>query len=485
MILVRIPSTLCLLTSCRDRRDIQSMSGIKDALSSLKQKTPQLFISTEASDLAEYGHDWTKNLEHKASAVMFPKTTEEVKQIVLWANANKIGLVPSGGRTGLSGGATALNGEVILSLEKMNKILDYNEVEHTAWMEAGVITETIQEFAKQKDLLYPVDFAARGSSQIGGNVATNAGGIKVIRYGLTRSWVTGLEVVTGKGEVLQLNNGLVKNATGYDLRHLIIGSEGTLGVITKVGLQFTKSADHLSVFLFALKDLASIMTLFQALRKKVELQAFEMFTDKALNCVLKQHADLKNPFSQVFPYYVLCEVEAESTDATLEIFEQGVTDGWIQDGVQSQSPQQSRDFWRLREDISEATAPYSPYKNDISVRIAQVPEFLEKMNQILNKEYPTFEVVWFGHIGDGNLHINILKPNELSREEFISKCKTVNKSLFQMIHDFGGSISAEHGVGVTKKDDLNKTRSPEEIEIMRGIKKVFDPNGIMNPGKVI
>ena len=455
------------------------------SLEVLKQKAPQLIISTDAQDLAEYGHDWTKNLEHKASAVLFPKTTDEVQQIVLWANENKIALVPSGGRTGLSGGATALKGEVILSLEKMNKILDYNDIEHTLWCEAGVITETIQDFAKQKDLLYPVDFAARGSSQIGGNVATNAGGIKVIRYGLTRSWVTGLEVVTGKGEVLNLNNGLVKNATGYDLRHLMIGSEGTLSVITKVGLQFTKANNNLSVFLFALKDLKSIMTLFQALRKKVELEAFEMFTDKAIQCVLKQHADLKNPFTEVFPYYVLCEVDGESTEATLEVFEQGLTDGWIQDGVQSQSPQQSKDFWRLREDISEATSPYSPYKNDISVRVAQVPEFLEKMNGILTKEYPSFEVVWFGHIGDGNLHINILKPENLSREEFVSKCKAVNKSLFQMIYDFGGSISAEHGVGVTKKDDLNKTRSPEEIEIMKGIKKVFDPNGILNPGKVI
>ena len=461
------------------------MSNTQAALQALKQQNPQLHLSTEAQDLAQYGHDWTKNIEFKASAVIFPKTTEEVQKVVQWANEQKIGLVPSGGRTGLSGGATALNGEVILSLEKMNKILDYNDIEHTLWVEAGVITETIQDYAKQKDLLYPVDFAARGSSQIGGNVATNAGGIKVIRYGLTRSWVTSLEVVTGKGEVLELNKGLVKNATGYDLRHLMIGSEGTLGVITKVGLQLAKAAPELSVFVFGLQDLKSIMTLFQALKKKVELQAFEMFTDKAINCVVKQHSDLKNPFSQIFPYYVLCEVEADSVEKTLEIFEQGVEQGWIQDGVQSQSPQQSKDFWRLREDISEATAPYSPYKNDISVRITDVPEFLEKMNDILVKEYPTFEVVWFGHIGDGNLHINILKPENLSRDEFLKKCQTVNKHLFQMIHDFGGSISAEHGVGVTKKDYLSMTRSAAEIELMKGIKKVFDPNGIMNPGKVL
>lgn len=461
------------------------MSGLEKALESLKQKNPSLIVSTDPQDLAEYAHDWTKNLEYKASAVVFPKTSEEVKATVLWANENSVALVPSGGRTGLSGGATALKGEVVLSLEKMNKILDYNEVEHTLWVEAGVITETVQDFAKQKALLYPVDFAARGSSQIGGNVATNAGGIKVIRYGLTRSWVTGLEVVTGKGDLLDLNKGLVKNATGYDLRHLMIGSEGTLGIVTKVGLQLAKASPNLSVFLFALEDLNGIMTLFQALRKKVELDAFEMFTDKAINCVLKQHKDLKNPFSQVFPFYVLCEVESENADATLEVFEQGLTEGWIQDGVQSQSPQQSRDFWRLREDISEATSPYSPYKNDISVRIAQVPEFLLKMNALLTKEYPSFEVVWFGHIGDGNLHINILKPDNLSREEFVQKCQAVNKSLFQMIHDFGGSISAEHGVGVTKKDYLNKTRSPEEIELMRAIKKVFDPNGILNPGKVL
>lgn len=460
------------------------MADISSALQNLKQKAPQLHVSTDASELNLYGHDWTKNIEFKASAVVFPKNTEEVKQAVLWANENKIGLVPSGGRTGLSGGATALNGEVVLSLEKMNKILDYNDVEHSVWVEAGVITETIQDYAKQKGLLYPVDFAARGSSQIGGNVATNAGGIKVIRYGLTRSWVTGLEIVTGKGEVLDLNKGLVKNATGYDLRHLMIGSEGTLGVITKVGLQFAKASPNLSVFLFALDNLSGIMTLFQELKKKVDLQAFEMFTDKAIQCVLKQHHDLTNPFAKTFPYYVLCEIESDAVEHTLEVFERGVMDGWIQDGVQSQSPQQSRDFWRLREDISEATSSHSPYKNDISVRVAQVPEFLQKMNALLNKEYPSFEVVWFGHIGDGNLHINILKPESLSREEFVKKCQAVNKSLFQMIYEFDGSISAEHGVGVTKKDYLNKTRSQQEIELMKGIKKVFDPNGILNPGKV-
>lgn len=438
-------------------------------------------------NLKEYGRDWTKYLDPKPSAIVLPKSTDEVVEIVKWARQNKMGLVPSGGRTGLSGGAVALHGEVVVSFQKMNRILDYNEYDQTVTVESGVITESLQKFADEKGLYYPVDFASRGSSQIGGNVATNAGGIKVMRFGLTRNWVAGLEVVTGTGEVLQLNNSLVKNATGLDLRHLIIGSEGILGLITKVTLNLTRPTAQPALFLFGVSDLDAVMKIYHAFKSQLPLLAFEMFTDLALKHVLHHHTDLKAPFAGQFPYYVLAEMEitGESVlEKAMELFESGLERGWIQDGVQAQNPQQSRELWRLREDISEATAPHTPYKNDISVRISRVPEFLQEMNGILKSEYPQFEAVWFGHIGDGNLHINILKPKEMAVAEFVGQCKKVDEKMMTMIEKFHGSISAEHGVGLTKKAHLGHTRSPAEIRLMKEIKKAFDPDGILNPGKI-
>jgi glycolate oxidase subunit GlcD len=445
-------------------------------------------VLTGAADLEEYGRDWVKYLKPNPTAIVFPKNAQEVSELVKWARKNKIALVPSGGRTGLSGGAVALNGEVVVSLQKMNKILEFDPLDQTVTVEAGVITETLQKFAEEKGLYYPVDFASRGSSHIGGNVATNAGGIKVLRYGLTRHWVAALEVVTGAGEILQLNNSLVKNATGFDLRHLMIGSEGALGIITKVVLNLARPPAPQALFVFGVKDLAAVMKIFHTFKQSLPILAFEMFTDLALKHVLHHHKDLKAPFADTkHPYYLLLEIELlgpEVLEKAMELFEKGLEEEWIQDGIQAQNPQQAKDLWRLREDISEATSPYTPYKNDISVRIAKVPEFLAEMDDILKTQYPQFEAVWFGHIGDGNLHINILKPKDMTSDKFLGECKRVDEIMFAMIEKFHGSVSAEHGVGLTKKPYLSHTRSAAEIELMRGIKRVFDPDGILNPGKI-
>lgn len=445
-------------------------------------------VFTDDASLKEYGRDWVKYLQPKPSAIVFPKTTDEVVKLVKWARENKVALVPSGGRTGLSGGAVAMNGEVVVSFEKMDRVIEFDEFDQTVTVEAGMITESLQKFAEEKGLYFPVDFASRGSSQIGGNVATNAGGIKVLRFGLMRQWVAALEVVTGAGEVLHLNNGLVKNATGYDLRHLMIGSEGTLGFITKVTLTLTRPTATPTIFMFGVEDLGSVMKIYHQFKRELPILAFEMFTDLALKHVLHHQSDLKAPFDTRTPYYVLVELEkiSDAVDTrAMELFESGVEQGWILDGTQAQTPAQARDLWRLREDISESTSPYTPYKNDISVRVSRVPQFLSEMDGILKKEYPNFEAVWFGHIGDGNLHINILKPKEMATDEFLKSCKVVDQKMFGMIERLQGSISAEHGVGVTKRPYLGHTRSKEEIELMRAIKRVFDPDGILNPGKLI
>ncbi|HVK60607.1 MAG TPA: FAD-binding oxidoreductase [Bdellovibrionales bacterium] len=454
------------------------------ALAELKSNVST--VATDPASLATYGHDWNKHYETHASAVVFPTTAQEVVSLVKWARKHGIGLVPSGGRTGLSGGACALKGEVIVSFEKMNKILELNKLDRTVTIQPGVITEQLQKYAAENGFYYPVDFAAKGSSHLGGNIATNAGGVKVLRYGLTRDWVASLKVVTGAGDLIEFNNGLVKNATGFDFRHLFIGSEGTLGFVVEATMRLAAPPKPLTLMILGVPDLDAIMKVFTAFRDHLPLTAFEFFSDKALAKVI-EHTHLPKPFATETPNYLLIEVEntdASVEELTMKTFETCMEQGWVIDGAIASSDAQARDFWRLREDISEATSSYMPYKNDISVTISKVPEFLTQTDAILTKSYPDFEVVWFGHIGDGNMHINILKPADMTKEKFLEKCLGVNDLLFGEIERLGGSISAEHGVGLVKKPYLEFTRTPEEIALMKGVKKVFDPDGIMNPGKI-
>jgi glycolate oxidase subunit GlcD len=443
-------------------------------------------INTNPEDLKVYGKDWTTYFDIKCSAVLFPESTDDVVHIITWARKNKIKLVPSGGRTGLSGAAVASKGEVVVSLEKMNKILELSEIDSTLQVQAGVITESIQNFAQDHGFYYPVDFAARGSSHIGGNIATNAGGIKVVKYGMTRNWITSMKVVTGAGEVLDLNHSLVKNATGPDLQHLFIGSEGTLGIITEVTLRLTKKPEKTQTVLLAVQNLENVMKIFSEFKKKCDVIAFEMFSELALKKVL-DGTGLSRPFSNESAFYIVTELEAAFEQNEQQIhsaFESIFENNYCTDGLIAQSEQQAKTFWRYREDISENLARYSPYKNDISVKISKVPDFIKSLDQVLKTNYPDWEVVWFGHIGDGNLHINILRPKDMTKENFLSECQKVDDLLFQKIKDFKGSISAEHGVGLTKKPFLHYSRSKAEIEILKSIKKILDPDLILNPGKI-
>lgn len=444
-------------------------------------------LLTDKESLDHYGKDWTNIKQPAPLAIALPKTTEQVQKLILWANQNQVAVVPSGGRTGLSGGAVAANGELVIALDKMNKIIEFSAGSQQVRCQAGAITEQIQQFAEDNDLYYPVDFASSGSSQIGGNIATNAGGIKVIRYGLTRDWVQGLTVVTGKGDVLELNKGLIKNATGYDLRHLFIGSEGSLGIVTEATLKLTRKPANLTVLLLAIPNLDSLMPILQQFQKAVDLTAFEFFSDEALAKVMAHH-NLACPVEQRAPYYCLLEFDASSEeimDTALAKFESGLADELIVDGSMSQSQQQVEELWKYREFISETISSRKPYKNDISVTPEKITGFLTSVNEIVATDYPDFEVIWFGHIGDGNLHLNILAPEDMAYEDFTQACEQVNPKIFGLLKEMGGSISAEHGVGLLKKPYLSYTRSELEMGYLRAIKHAFDPNGIMNPGKVI
>lgn len=446
------------------------------------------FIPTtvEGSDLQKYGKDWSMNFAANPSAIVFPENEEHVVKLVQWANQTKTALVPSGGRTGLSSAATATQKEVVVSFERMNRILDWNETDQVVIVEPGVITEDLLNYVHDKGYFFPIDLAAKGSSHIGGNVATNAGGLRVLRYGMMRNWVSGLKVVTGSGEKLHLNKSLVKNATGFDLKNLIVGSEGTLGFITEVELKVTKPPEQTTVLVLGLHKLADVISVYSHFMKNTNLSACEVFSEFALQKVTAMHS-LNRPFDSEAPFYLLLEVEHSAGDysETLgPLFEYCFEQSWISDGVISQSPGQARNLWNLREFISESLSPMSPYRNDVSVRTPLIPQFVVDLEKAYTKEYPDFSVAWFGHIGDGNLHIDILKPDNMGRKEFIKKCKQSDKILFSIVAKYNGSISAEHGVGLLKRDYLGFSRSPQEIEIMKGIKKVFDPNGILNPGKI-
>ena len=455
------------------------------ALADLAARLPDLRLLTEAGDLEHYGRDWTRRWTPAPLAVALPASAEEVQGIVRWANEHNVAIVPSGGRTGLSGGAVAANGELVVSLARMNRVLSFDAVDRTLTVQPGIALEAVHGVAREHGLIYPVDFAARGSCSIGGNIATNAGGIRVIRYGNTREWIAGLKVVPGNGELLDLNRGLIKNSSGYDLRQLMIGSEGTLGIVVEATLRLTDPAPPSQVMLLALADMDALMQVFALFRARLSLQAFEFFTDVALRHVLAHGA--QRAIDGDHPYYVVTEFDApdeRAQEAALAAFEQGVEQGLISDGVIAQSDAQAAALWRLREGITESLAPHKPYKNDISVRISAVPAFLHDIQSLLTREYPHIEVVWFGHIGDGNLHINVLKPESLDEAEFLAQCEHVTKLLAQALQRQGGSISAEHGIGLVKRAYLESTRSAEEIALMRGVKAVFDPNGILNPGKV-
>lgn len=459
---------------------------MNDALNALAAQLPALKLSTDPGDLEHHGRDWTRRWTPAPLAIAWPADVAEVQAIVRWANAFDVAVVPSGGRTGLSGGAVAARGELVVSLDRMNRVVAFDPIDRTLTVQPGMPLEAVQKAAREHGLVYPVDFAARGSCQVGGNIATNAGGIRVLRYGNTRNWVAGLKVVTGTGELLDLNRGLVKNASGYDFRHLVIGSEGTLGIVVEATLSLTQPPPPSQVMLLAVPAMDALMKVFAEARHRLRLEAFEFFTDRALAHVLAHGA--QRPFDDDYPFYVVAEFDAPDEAAqadALALFERCVEEGWVVDGVISSSEAQAAALWRLREGITESLAPHKPYKNDVSVRISAVPGFMADMQALLSREYPHFDVVWFGHIGDGNLHINVLKPADLDNARFVEQCEHVTSLLVDTLQRHQGSISAEHGIGLVKRPWLGSVRSEAEIALMRGIKAVWDPKGLMNPGKLL
>ena len=459
----------------------------KIIISQLREIVGNKNVRLSDEDLTDYGMDRTTMWAARPSVIVLPACVAEVQKVVIFANEYKLAIVPSGGRTGLSGGAVAKDGEIVVAMDRINQIFDFNKVDCIVSVGAGLITNKLQEFAAEQNLFYPVDFASSGSSQIGGNIATNAGGINVIRYGMTRQWVAGLVVVTGRGEILHLNKGLIKNNTGYDFRHLFIGSEGTLGLICEATIRLTRPKGASTLIVLGIDSFPIILEVLKAFSAEINLTAFEFFSQVALDKVINFRGH-NAPFKTKAPFYALLEFESSEgsvLDTGLRLFDECMDKGWVLDGVMSQSLRQAESLWKLREDISETLWQYEPFKNDISVLMSRMPEFIESVEIIIEQKYPYFELVWYGHIGDGNLHLNILKPENLTSAQFVERCSNFSKVLGELIAKYGGSVSAEHGVGLLKKDVLHYSRTEAEIKLMCEVKKVFDPNGILNPGKLI
>jgi FAD/FMN-containing dehydrogenase len=463
------------------------MTSLSPALeAAIARDFPPDFLLLDPADLAVYGRDWTRVIEPHPSAVALPRSTAEVSRLLRLCSEHHVPVVPSGGRTGLAGGAVAARGELVLSLQRMSRMSPVDVLGATVRVQAGAVTEAVHRHAAEQGLTWPVDFASKGSSQIGGNIATNAGGVRVIRYGLTRQWVLGLEVVLASGDVLSLNGALEKNNTGADLRQLFIGSEGTLGVITEATLKLTRLPGRVDVFLFAVPDLAGVLALFREARQgPFIVMAYEFFTERCL-ARLRRHRRVASPLSAPSDYYVLLEVERgepESLEAWISsVFERGLAT----DGTLAQHSSQAAELWTLREGISESlSATGLPHKNDVALPIAALEPFCAELETFFEARYPGWEIALFGHIGDGNLHVNVMKPDELDKETFLRRTHEADHDIFALVKKHGGSISAEHGIGLLKKDYLHYSRSPAEIALLRSLKAALDPAGILNPGKIL
>ena len=453
-------------------------------------RIPDDCITVEPTMLAEYGQDWTRIYAPQPLALARPRDRVQVATLLQLCSKYNIPVVPSGGRTGLSGGAVAHAAEMVLSLDRMNRIDPVRPASLTVRVEAGAITSAVHSHCEEHGLTWPVDFASAGSSTIGGNIATNAGGIHVVRYGSTRQWVLGIEAVTMAGELLDLRGGLEKDNSGYDLCQLLIGSEGTLAVVTAATLKLAVVPRSRSVAVLAVANLDKALDVLASARRVpgAYLHAFEFFTQRCLDVVLSRRGRT-SPLSSAGDAYLLVEMTSPILDGARLPLESWVAEELdadrILDGVLSQSDRQAQELWQLREEISESVSEgHSVHKNDVAVPVDRVPEFARSIETALARSYPDFEVFIYGHVGDGNLHLNIRKPAAMAEAEFRDRCHAVDQETYALVAQYSGSVSAEHGIGLLKKHALPLSRSPAELALFRGIKAAFDPKGLLNPGKI-
>jgi len=449
------------------------------------------YAVTDAADIAPYVTEERGLFHGRSPLVLRPGSTQEVSAICKLANEHKIALVPQGGNTGLVGGQTPHNGEVVVSTRRLDKIRDIDIASNTMTCESGVVLQVAQQRASEVDRLFPLSLGAEGSCTIGGNLSTNAGGTAALAYGVAREMALGLEVVLADGRILNGLSKLKKDNTGYDLRNLFIGAEGTLGIITAATLRLFPKPRALETAFVGLKSPAEALKLLSIAQNEAAsaLTSFELLSDIAVDFSVRHGIDIRDPLGSKHRWYVLMELSSSRDDArgTLEsILAQGMEQGIVDDAVIAANLSQRAAFWKLRDEMSAAQKPQGgSIKHDISVPVAAVPDFIAQANAAVVKLIPGARPVPFGHLGDGNIHYNVSQPLGANTADFLKKWHAINASVFDIVRRMGGSISAEHGIGVLKRDELPDVKDKVAIELMRAIKASLDPQGIMNPGKVL
>jgi D-lactate dehydrogenase (cytochrome) len=449
------------------------------------------YAVTDAADIAPYVTE-ERNLFHGHSPLILrPGSTAEVSAICKLATEGRIALVPQGGNTGLVGGQTPHHGEVVVSMRRMDRIREVDTASNTMTCEAGVILQNAQQRAADADRLFPLSLGAEGSCTIGGNLSTNAGGTTALAYGVAREMALGLEVVLADGRILNGLSKLKKDNTGYDLRNLFIGAEGTLGIITAATLKLFPRPHAVETAFVGLGSPGDALKLLEISQNEAagSLTSFELLADIAVDFSVRHGIDVRHPLPGKHPWYVLMELSSPRDDAraALEaILARGMEDGIVDDAVIAANLSQRGGFWKLRDEMSAAQKPEGgSIKHDVSVPVAAVPDFIAEANAAVIKLIPGARPVPFGHLGDGNIHYNVSQPVGGNTADFMARWHDVNAVVFAIVLRMGGSISAEHGIGVLKRDELPEVKDKVAIELMRGIKAMLDPLGIMNPGKVL
>ena len=452
-------------------------------------------VLTDPAEMSPYLTDWRRRFSGRAQAVVLPSTSEQVAAIVGACGAERAPIVPQGGNTGLVGGATPSESgdSIVLSLKRMNRVRAVDALNGTLTVEAGCVLHDVQQAAYDAGRLFPLSLAAEGTATIGGNLSTNAGGTQVLRYGNARELTLGLEVVLPSGDLWNGLRGLRKDNTGYDLRDLFIGAEGTLGVITAACLKTFPLPRAQVTALFALDTVAQALDLLALAQAEAgpTLTAFELLSATCLELVIRQFPDQRSPFERTYLQYILLELsdhenEMHTSQLLHGLAERALKKELIEDAVIAQSAAQSQSLWKLRESISEAQAREGKnIKHDISVPISSIAHFIAETDALLAQRFPGVRMVTFGHLGDGNLHYNVGRSKELTDNQLLS----LQSAIYECVHDqvmrFSGSISAEHGIGQLKRDENARYKSVVEMNLMRAIKRTLDPSNIMNPGKVV
>jgi D-lactate dehydrogenase (cytochrome) len=434
-----------------------------------------------------------RDLFHGQTPVILrPGSVAEVAAIVRLANDTKTAIVPQGGNTGLVGGQVPHHNEVVLSLTRLDKVREVDPVSNTMTVEAGVTLQRAREAAAAADRLYPQLLPSEGTCTIGGNLSTNAGGVAAVAHGITRQHAMGLEVVLADGRVLNVLNKLKKDNTGYDLRNLFIGAEGTLGIITAAVLKLVPRPRSVeTAFAAVTSPQAAVDLLGVAMgRSGGNVTSFEMMLREGIDAVVKFDSVSRNPLATPSPWYVLIELSSQARaglrEQMEEILTEGMERGLVTDATIAESLDQAKAFWRIREMFGEVQRHMGgSIKHDISVPIAAIPAFIEEANAAAVKLIPGARPMPFGHVGDGNIHYNINQPEGMDKAAFLARWGDVNKVVFAVVKKYNGSISAEHGVGVMKRDILHEYKDAVALELMHKIKHLLDPNGILNPGKVL